>query len=177
MLSRILISSNICELDPRVGLHGIKIIRRLRELEKRDSSTEKDLFQLMTLILSNSRVVYYPVDSSKEPSPKPNTVSAYFNVPPFLFPENSSTHQRRFRKMLFCFSALLSKEAALMNLSNWNESSLWMFELIDAYLAMGRTSKWIPHAWIVCLFSEKMVCVSISLTVFSLSLSLFPFFS
>jgi hypothetical protein len=152
MVSRILVSpdSNICMLDPRIGILGIKIIRRLREQEKRNSLTGKELFNLMTNVLSNSRVVRYSDDSSKQFRTKPNTVLAYSEIPPFLSPSVSATKRRKCRKMIFCFNALLpTNESAFTQFSNWKESSSWIFELFDSYLAIGRTTNWNPHSWIV----------------------------
>jgi hypothetical protein len=156
MVSRILVSpdSNICMLDPRIGILGIKIIRRLREQEKRNSLTGKELFNLMTNVLSNSRVVRYSDDSSKQFRTKSNTVLAYSEIPPFLSPSVSATKRRKCRKMIFCFNALLpTNESAFTQFSNWKESSSWIFELFDSYLAIGRTTNWNPHPWIVSSFS------------------------
>lgn len=152
MVSRILVSpdSNICMLDPRIGILGIKIIRCLREQEKRNSLTGKQLFNLMTHVLSNSRVVRYSDDSSKQFRTKPNTVLAYTEIPTFLAPSVSATKRRKCRKMIFSFNALLpTNESAFTQFSNWKESSSWIFELFDSYLAIGRTTNWNPHSWIV----------------------------
>ena len=152
MVSRILVSpdSNICMLDPRIGILGIKIIRCLREQEKRNSLTGKQLFNLMTHVLSNSRVVHYSDDSSKQFRTKPNTVLAYTEIPTFLAPSVSATKRRKCRKMIFSFNALLpTNESAFTQFSNWKESSSWIFELFDSYLAIGRTTNWNPHSWIV----------------------------
>ena len=151
MVSRVLLSphSNILLLDPRICLHGMKIVRHLREQVKCDHSLGKDLFQVPSLVLSHLRIVHYPDDSFEQLTTKTNSVFAYNEMPSF-FPFNDRTvKQRRFRKMVFCFNSFLTNEVLLTQPSSWERFSLWIFELIDTYLALGRTAKWNPRAWIV----------------------------
>ena len=154
MLSRILVlpDSNVCMLDPKIGVLGIKIIRRLREQEKSNSLTGNELFQLITLVLSNSRVVHYSDETSKRFRTKSNTVLTYSEIPSFLSPSYFTTKRRKFRKMIFSFNALFTKESVFTQFSNWQESSSWIFKLFDAYLAICRTANWNPQAWIVSSF-------------------------
>jgi len=166
MLSRILVlpDSNVCILDPKIGVLGIKIIRRLQEQEKSNSLTGNELFQLITLVLSNSRVVHYSNETSKRFRTKPNTVLAYSEIPSFLSPSYFTTKQRKFRKMIFSFNALFTKESVFTQFSNWQELSSWIFKLFDAYLAICRTANWNPQAWIFAGIEIPAVSSTFSIT-------------
>ena len=136
-LSRIMVS-NTCALDPRVGIIGIEIIRRLGKHEGGNVLFGKELFQLVTLVLSNSRIVQY--------SYKPNTLLAYSEIPS-LFSQRCTKERRR--KMVFCLDNFVCKETQL---HKWKDSSSFIFELFNSYLTIGRTANWNPHAWVVSMF-------------------------
>jgi len=149
MVSRALLSphSNINSLDPRIGLQGMKILGHLRKQTNCNNSLERDLFQVASLALSHSRIVQYPEGSSKQFTKQRNPILAYTEIP--SFPTcNDQTVKRRFRKMIFCFNSFFNN-VHLSQPSSWYKSSLWIFELIDTYLVLGRTPKWNPRAWIV----------------------------
>merc|ERR1712078_476656 len=96
---------------------------------------------------SHSRIVQYPEGSSKQFTKQRNPILAYTEIP--SFPTcNDQTVKRRFRKMIFCFNSFFNN-VHLSQPSSWYKSSLWIFELIDTYLVLGRTPKWNPRAWIV----------------------------
>jgi hypothetical protein len=154
MVSRALLSphSNARVLDPNIGFYGMKIIRNLQNQMKCDHFLRKNLFQLVTLILSHTRLVQYPGKSPQQFTTKTNSGLANSEMPSF-FPFNERPVQRQgFRKMLFSFNSFFANEVLLTQPSTWGRFSLWVFELIDTYLALGRTAKWNPRAWIVSSF-------------------------
>eukprot|EP00536_Pseudo-nitzschia_multiseries_P016582 jgi/Psemu1/299294/fgenesh1_pm.1155_\ len=150
MVSRILISphSDILYLDPRVGFHGMQIVRRLHEQMTSDSSARNELFQVISLVLTHSRVVHYPEGSSTQTAKKPNTVLAYTEIPSFFSIKERMKQRRKFRKMTFCFDFFFTDETTFVRSTIWERSTSWIFELIDTYLSLGRTAKWNPRAWI-----------------------------
>jgi hypothetical protein len=154
VVSRVLLSphSNILLLEPRLGIHGMKIIRRLRKQTDCDNPLGKDLFQVVSLVLSHSRIVHYPDGSSETVTPRTDSIFAHSKMPSFFLSENGTVRQRRFRKMTFCFNSFSFNETLLTQPASWEKSSLWIFELIDTYLSLGRTAKWNPRAWIVSSF-------------------------
>lgn len=153
MVSKVLLPthSTMVLLDPRVGLHGMKILRCIREQPKCEQSLGKASFRVMSLILSHSRIVSYPESAPEKATTKPNRIFVYSDMPAIFPFANISEKQLRFRKMVFGFDSFLANEALLNEPSSWEKSSLWIFELIDTYLALGRTVKWNPRAWVVSL--------------------------
>ena len=152
MTSRVLLSphSSMVLLDPRIGSHGMELLRSIRGHSNCDNSLRKNLFKVASLVLSHSRVVHYPDDSPGESTTKSSLIFAY-NETPCVFPFNKvPAKQPRFRKMLFRFN-FFTNETLLTRPSSWETSCLWVFDVIDTYLALGRTTKWNPHAWVVSL--------------------------
>lgn len=152
MTSRVLLSphSSIVMLDPRIGSHGMELLRSIRGHTNCDTSLRKNLFNVASLLLSHSRVVHYPDDSPRESTTKSNLIFAY-NETPCVFPFNEiQGKQLRFRKMLFRFN-FFTNETLLTQPSSWERSCLWVFDVIDTYLALGRTTKWNPRAWVVSI--------------------------
>ena len=156
MVSKILLSPhlNVFMMDPSIGLHGMKVIRHLREDMNCHDHLGKDLFQLTSRVLSHSRVVHYPDESSKILTTKTTSVLVFNEMPSLFSLEDQTIKRRRFRKMIFCFNSFFTHEAILTHPSKWERSSSLIFELIDTYLALGRTAKWNPRAWIVSSISK-----------------------
>lgn len=152
MISKVLVSphSDIMCLDPRIASYGIKAIRHLQSQMIRCDLLEKESFKVISLVLSHSRVVHYPDESSKQITTKrPNTILAYNDMPLFFQSKNQSMKRRRFRKMIFRFDSFFTNESPSTLSPNWEASTFMVFELIDTYLALGRSAKWNPRAWIV----------------------------
>jgi hypothetical protein len=154
-VAKLLASPSSKMVHPEIGLHGLQIAQRLHREPSR-SPTCKKLFQCITQVLTNSRVVRY-CDDTKVGNQKADTLLlAYTKVPPFVSPDSP---QRNFRKMKFCFNSFFCDEHAWMNPSYWERSCSWIFNLLDSYLAIGRTPKWIPQAWIRGQFEIPLIAV------------------
>ena len=151
MASGVLLSpySAVIMLDPRIGLHGMKLLRCVRNQMNCDNSLRKDLFRVASLVLSHSRIVHYPDNSTEPSTTESNSIIAYSNVPSVFPFDDTTVKQALFRKMVFRFNSFLANEILLDQPSSWKRSSAWVFEVIDTYLALGRTTKWNPRAWIV----------------------------
>lgn len=140
-------------VHPEIGMHGVQIARLLHRKRSRPP-TKEELFQCMTQVLSNSRLVQY-CDDAKASKPKPGTLFwGYSKVPSFVCTDYP---QRSFRKMIFCFNSFFRDENLWIHPSDWDLSCSWIFNLVDSYLAMGRTPKWIPHAWINGQFEIPLI--------------------
>lgn len=148
-------------VHPEIGLHGIEIARRLHGDPNR-SRTAKEIFQCTTQALSNSRVVQYSDDTTTAKDKPDTTLMGNSKIPPFLSPRQDSL-KRKFRKMIFSFGSFSRDENALVHPSNWDLSCSWLYNLVDSYLAMGRTAKWIPQAWISAQFEYPLVSVQSNL--------------
>ncbi len=157
IISRVLLSphSNMSILDPTLGSHGLKLLRRIRGHKQCDHSLKKDIFKIASLVLSHSRIVYYPEVSPGKSTTKPSSIFAYNDVPRAFPFDNVPAKDLRFRKMLFSFNFFI-KESLLTQPSRWESSCLWTFDMIDTYLALGRTTKWNPRAWVVSILCSRL---------------------
>ncbi len=153
MVSKVLLPphSTMAMLDQRVGLHGMKILRCIRQQSNCEHPLGKDVFRVISLILSHSRIVTYPENAPEKATTKSNPIFVYSDLPAIFPFANTSGKPLRFRKMMFRFNTFFANEALLNEPSSWERSSLWILELIDTYLSLGRTAKWNPRAWVVSL--------------------------
>jgi hypothetical protein len=155
LLVKLIASPSHQMVHPQIGMHGVQIARRLHREQSRLPSI-KERFEFMTQVLSNSRLVKY-CDETTASKPNPGTLFlGYSKVPNFV---STGYTQRNYRKMIFCFNSFFHDENLWMNPSYWDLSCSWVFSLVDSYLAMGRTPKWIPHAWINGQFEMPIIVV------------------
>jgi hypothetical protein len=157
-------------VHPKIGLYGLTVVRALHKWDRKNKknikvfTVDKEIFQTMTHVLTKSRMVQY-VSSYSERN-KDGVTLGYIKRPGCF---ESEAKKRKFRKMVFCFDALL-RERNLARPRNWQDASRWVFDLVNTYLVLGRRSssasdspsksKWIPHAWVEAAFEFPSVDLS-----------------
>lgn len=151
----VLLPSTNRSINPRVGLYALKFVRVLARWNKKDnvetfSFIEQQIFQTMTRVLSNSRIIQYV--TSFDERQKEDSTLYYTERPPFF---GIGARKRKVRKMIVSFKTFFPDKFTVSP-SGWKDSSQWVFDLVDTYLSIGRTVSlssenkggWSPHPWV-----------------------------
>jgi hypothetical protein len=149
MLKSILVPPNNKMINPVIGLHGLSVARVLSDGRNADTAIKKDVFQTITHMLSNARLIQYVSDYNERR--RKHVALAYRKRDDFF---TSTRKNRKSRKMMFCFEAFLG-DPALVSPSSWIKVNQYVFELVNTYLGIGRRAehspgkqKWTPRPWI-----------------------------
>lgn len=149
MLKTILLPSDNNMINHLIGLQGLKVARAISTGRSADALIISDIFQTITHMLSNARLIQYV--SGYNERQRMHVAQAYTKPEAYF---KSTTVNQNSRMMMFCFDAFL-RDPALVAPSSWKKVNQWVFELIDTYLEIGRRQgisrgkrRWTPRPWI-----------------------------
>ncbi|GKY93978.1 hypothetical protein MPSEU_000364700 [Mayamaea pseudoterrestris] len=128
-----------CMVDPRVGAAGIEFIR---EWIEKYPTARHTMFQALKVILANTGLVQRR-DLDQRPS-----VAAYTHFPGFL---KIKASEKPVKSIEFCV-AYYMRRAISINVYDSKPAVLWMFDLLDLYLQLGRTNtskNWRFDGWLL----------------------------
>jgi hypothetical protein len=114
------------------------------------------IFATLTSLLMTSRLVQNGKTSKKITRQKSVAVCYSRRLDCF---EGDGSKPRKFNRMVFSFDAL-QNNLDFCSPSNWELSCRFVFNLVDAYLCLGRMrakGKWIAHAWVEATFEFPLM--------------------
>jgi hypothetical protein len=144
---RILLPSTRRMVDPELGSPGLAFLEAW--MSGGDASSSKDVFQHFKMILANTGLIQM-LAHYKQTKKKDAVVLGYTKIPDQFRLQSSITKGKQQREMVFCVNYFL-RQNDMQCPSRWRHSTLWVFQLVDTYLKMGRenaTNGWVPHGWL-----------------------------
>jgi hypothetical protein len=144
---RILLPSTRRMVDPELGSPGLAFLEAW--MSGGDTSSSKDVFQHFKMILANTGLIQM-LTHYQQTKKKDAVVLGYTKVPDQFLVRSCVPKGKQQREMVFCVNYFL-RQNDMHCPSRWRHSTLWVFELVDTYLKMGRekaTYGWVPHGWL-----------------------------
>jgi hypothetical protein len=146
-----LTTSNSRLLSPPLKMHCVRFLAIMHEwvqnnsAETTSSKTRKEIFEIVTRMISASRVVKYVSSFSEW---KRKGAALQYTKRPAIFAGHQS--KRPGRKMYFSFEYFIRNRSSIRP-SSWSASADRIFQLTTTYLSIGRdiaSSKWLPNPWV-----------------------------
>jgi hypothetical protein len=144
---RILLPSTRRMVDPELGSPGLSFLEAW--MSGGDASSSKDVFQHFKMILANTGLIQM-LAHYQQTKKKDAVVLGYTKIPDQFLVRSAVPKGKQQREMVFCVNYFL-RQNDMHCPSRWRHSTLWVFELVDTYLKMGRenaTNGWVPHGWL-----------------------------
>ena len=144
---RLLLPSTRRMVDPELGTPGLAFLNKWIHHEGDDEESKKGIFQHFKMILANTGLIQILENYHKSKSDE--TVLGYSD-PPVEFQLAASSSTGKTRNMVFCVGFFL-RHTDMSNPARWRHATQWVFDLVDAYLQMGRekAATWRPDGWLL----------------------------
>jgi hypothetical protein len=157
---RILLPSTRRMVDPELGSPGLAFLEAW--MSGGDASSSKDVFQHFKMILANTGLIQM-LAHYQQTKKKDAVVLGYTSIPDQFLARSSVAKGKQQREMVFCVNYFL-RQNDMHCPSRWRHSTLWVFELVDTYLKMGRetaTNGWVPHGWLQAAVEFPSLSISL----------------
>jgi hypothetical protein len=135
-------------VDPGLGVYGLAFFEALMTRAEPSSSTGA-VFRHLKNLLSNTGLVQLLHNYQNTPQTILNSVLAYRDVPFEFMPQRSEANDAR--DMVFCIGYFL-KRCDRWHPSTWEETTIWVYKLVNLYLRLGReraSKGWKSQGWLV----------------------------
>lgn len=157
---RILLPSTRRMVDPELGSPGLAFLEAW--MSGGDTSASKDVFQHFKMILANTGLIQM-LAHYHQTKKKGAVVLGYTQIPDQFLARSSIPKGKQQREMVFCVNYFL-RQNDMHCPSRWRHATLWVFELVDTYLKMGRqkaTKGWVPHGWLQAAVEFPSLSISL----------------
>jgi hypothetical protein len=157
---RILLPSTRRMVDPELGSPGLAFLEAWTS--GGDASSSKDVFQNFKMILANTGLIQM-LAHYQQTKKKDSVVLGYTKIPDQFLARGNVAKGKQQREMVFCVNYFL-RQNDMHCPSRWKHSTMWVFELVDTYLKMGRekaTNGWVPHGWLQAAVEFPSLSISL----------------